>query len=234
MEGIVASSLIFDLICLVLVLVIARRYARKGLLASLVEGVGTLASLIGAKLASAWAAPQIFNQWFAPGLRTRVLEKLASGGNVDLNALVAELEGFLPQSVIQSVVEPVKEQLETAFSSNLGTLADTLMDQLITPLMMPIVAIVIFFLVFVLLRMVVSVVAHTLTHVNGIPLLGAANKSLGFVAGGAVGLLYLFVMLCAVWALITITGGRLPYLDDTLLTGSIFYRIFGAINPFTA
>ncbi len=233
MDNIVASSLIFDLICLVLVLVVARRYAKKGLLACVVECGGTLGSLIGAKLVSAWVAPQIFVQWFAPGMRVQVLEKLASGGNVDLNALVAELEGFLPQSLIQSVVEPAKEQLEAAFSSNLGTLADTLMEQLITPLLVPIIAAVLFFLVFVMLRMAVSVIAHTLTCINGIPLIGTANKSLGFVAGGAVGLLYLFLLLCAVWALITITGGRLPYLDDTLLTGSIFYRVFNAINPFT-
>ena len=233
MESVVKPSLIFDLLCLVLVLVVASRHAHKGLLSTIVDGVGTLVSLAGAWLVSGWAAPQIFSQWFAPGLSAQVEGYLSQGGGVNLDSIIGEVAGFLPPSVVQSVIEPMRAQLEAAFAGGAEQMTQTLMDSVIGPLLQPIVTSVVFFLVFVALRMLVSILANMLTHVNGIPLIGAANKSLGFVAGLAVGLLYLFLTLCGIWLLISITGGQLPYLDDALLTGSIFYRIFGAINPFT-
>ena len=233
MESVLKPSLIFDLLCLVLVLVVASRHAHKGLLSTIVDGVGTLVSLAGAWLVSGWASPQIFTQWFAPGLSEQVATQLGQGGALNLDHLISEVAGFLPPSVVQAVIDPIRAQLESAFSGGVEQMTQTLMDSVIGPLIQPIITGVVFFLVFVALRMLVSILANMLTHVNGIPLIGAANKSLGFVAGVAVGLLYLFLTLCAVWFLIAITGGQLPYLDDALLTGSIFYRIFGAINPFT-
>lgn len=227
------QALIFDLICLAVLLFTAFRYAKKGLLACIVEAVGTFASLLGARLISMWAAPQIFDQWFAPALRTQVADKLAQSSNMNLDALVSELAGFLPPSVIQSVVEPVRSQLELAFSGNMEGMTDALMTHLLEPLLVPIAVSVVFLLLFVVLRMVVGLLAGMLTHVNGIPLIGTANKGLGLAAGAVVGLLYLFLVLCAIWMLITITGGQMPYLNDALLTDSIFYRIFSAVNPFT-
>lgn len=232
MEGTINPSIFFDFCCLVLVVVTAVRFARKGLLASIVECAGTLGSLLFARLFSGWAAPQIFQSWFAPGLYQKVAQQLASGGTANLDGLLAQFEGFLPESVVQSVLEPVHTELEQAFTVNLDVVADKLMHQLLEPLLIPIVMAVLFFLSFVLLRMVVSLLSGMLIHVNGIPLIGAANKSLGFVAGAAVGVLYLFLLLCALWVLINITGGRLPVLNDTLLTGSLLYRIFSAVNPF--
>lgn len=223
---------IFDLLCLAVLLVTACRYAKKGLLATIVEAVGTFASLLGARLISMWAAPQIFAQWFAPSLRVQVAEKLAQSGNWNLDALVADLTGFLPASIIQSVVEPVRSQLEIALNGNVESMTDALMTNLMEPLLVPIAMGVVFFLIFVVLRMVVGLLSRILTHVNGIPLIGTANKGLGLAAGAIVGLLYVFLVLCVLWMLIAITGGQMPYLNDALLTDSIFYRIFSAVNPF--
>lgn len=225
--------MIFDLLCLLLVVITAFRFAGKGMLASVVEVVGTLGSLLGARLVSGWAAPRIFDSLFASGLRENIRGYLASASQVDLTGILDQFVGFLPDSVINGVVGPVQGQLESALTGNLESMTDTLMTGLIQPLLVPLVAIVLFFVAFALLRMAVSLLSNVLTAiVNHIPLIGQANKGLGFVAGAAVGLLYLFLVLCGVWALITITGGRLPVLDDALLTNSIFYRIFGAINPF--
>lgn len=232
MEGTINPSIFFDFCCLVLLIITAVRFAHKGLLSSIVECVGTLGSLLFAKLFASWAAPQIFQSWFAPGLYQKISQQLSSGGAINLDSLIAQFEGILPQSVVQSVLEPVRAELEQAFSVNLDGLADQLMHQFLEPLLIPIVMAVLFFLSFVLLRMVVSMLSGILIHVNGIPLIGAANQGLGFVAGAAVGVLYVFLLLCALWVLITITGGRLPVLNDTLLTGSLLYRIFSAVNPF--
>ena len=65
-----------------------------------------------------------------------------------------------------------------------------------------------------------------------LPVLGAVNRGLGLAAGVAAGLADVFLLLCVVWALIVITGGNLPALNEQLLGGSIYYQTFSRINPF--
>ena len=48
-------SFIFDILCTVVWLVLAVRYARKGFLASVVQLTGSLISLFGARAFSGWA-----------------------------------------------------------------------------------------------------------------------------------------------------------------------------------
>ena len=52
-------SFIFDILCTVVWLVLAVRYARKGFLASVVQLTGSLISLFGARAFSGWAAGQV-------------------------------------------------------------------------------------------------------------------------------------------------------------------------------
>ena len=46
------------------------------------------------------------------------------------------------------------------------------------------------------------------------------------------GLADVFLLLCVVWALMVITGGNLPYLNEAALGGSVYYKIFSQLNPF--
>lgn len=234
MEQIFTPSLIFDLLCVALVLIVARGYARKGLASTLVELVGTLASVLGANWFANWAAPQIFDGLLAERFRARIAQIVVDTGSVNLTDIAEQVVGFLPDSFIQKVVTSVESSLDSALAGNAQQIADQLLTQVIQPLFVPVIIMVLFFVAFVLLRMVVSLLANLLTIVNKIPLLGAANQGLGFVGGMLVGLLYLFIGLCAVWALIAVTGGGLPYLNDVALADSLCYKIFGTINPFTA
>lgn len=66
-------SFIFDILCTVVWLVLAVRYARKGFLASVVQLTGSLISLFGARAFSGWAAGQVFERFLAGSFRTRSL-----------------------------------------------------------------------------------------------------------------------------------------------------------------
>ena len=46
------------------------------------------------------------------------------------------------------------------------------------------------------------------------------------------GVVDLYLVLCAVWAVIVITGGSIEFLNDQALAGSITYSLFGRFNPF--
>ena len=39
-------------------------------------------------------------------------------------------------------------------------------------------------------------------------------------------------MLCVLWALIVITGGNLTMLNDTVMSSSLYYKVFNVFNPF--
>ena len=65
-------SFIFDILCTVVWLVLAVRYARKGFLASVVQLTGSLISLFGARAFSGWAAGQVFQNFFAGSFRDQI------------------------------------------------------------------------------------------------------------------------------------------------------------------
>ena len=90
----------------------------------------------------------------------------------------------------------------------------------------------VFFVAFALCRLVVSFVVAVLTNFNRIPLVGGVNRMLGFAMGILAGTVDLYLVLCAVWAIIVITGGSISFLNDTALSGSVAYGIFGRLNPF--
>lgn len=225
-------SFLFDIICVVLLLVLALVYAHKGLLATLVQAVGSLASLIGAKLFADWASPLIFERFLRAGFLTRITATITEQGTFDLSALAAQYAGFLPETLRQSIVDSVSGTVTQMVASGAATAAEAIVDKVIEPLFTPVLAIVLFFVAFTVFRMLVSLLVTVLTNVNKIPLVGGVNRALGFFAGLIAGVIDLFLLLCGVWALIVITGGGLPYLNETALGASLFYRLFSRINPF--
>ena len=94
------------------------------------------------------------------------------------------------------------------------------------------VTLVLFFLAFALLRMAVSFLVTVLGLVNKLPVVGAVNRWLGWTVGGIASLLDIYLVLCVVWALIVITGGNLTVLNDTVMSGSLYYKVFNVFNPF--
>lgn len=226
-------SFVFDIICVVLLLVLSLRYARKGLLATLVGMVGNLASVVGAYLFSSRGAPWLFQNLMAEGLKRTVADTVAETGGVSVAALAEQFGGFLPESFRQSVVDSVNGSVGAALTDNAAQLAETLVATVIQPLIVPVLSIVLFFAAFALCRLLVSFLVTVLGLVNNIPLLGGVNRSLGFVAGVLAGVVDLFLLLCVVWAVIVVTGGSLPVLNDAALAPSWFYQLFLRWNPFT-
>lgn len=225
-------SFIFDIICIAALLIIALVYARKGFAAGVVQFAGTLVSLVGGRLVADWAAPVIFTRFLAPNFITRVTEMIGPGNVYDLGAIVQEHLGFLPESIVEPVVASLEGSLSLALCSTAESLAQVIVSDLIAPLFTPVIAIVLFFVAFTLLRMAASFLVTLLSNLNKLPVLGGVNYWLGFAAGLLAGLLDVFLVLCVVWALIVITGGGLPFLNDAALADSIVYRLFGRINPF--
>lgn len=223
-----SPAIIFDLVLLVILLTVAFAYARKGFAAALVQFLGNLASLVGAMVLSQQVAPVLFSRFFENGFVDSIEATLSSGGQISLQELVEKYAGFLPGGLKETITESGANLL----ASNAPEMANRVVQEVIAPLLTPIIAIVLFFVAFALCKLLVGFIVAVLTNFNRIPLLGGVNKALGFAMGMLAGMVDLYLILCAVWALIVITGGSIDFLNEAALNGSAAYRIFGQFNPF--
>ena len=80
-------SFLFDIVCTVVWLLLAVRYARKGFLAASVQLGGNVFSLVGARVFSGWAAVEVFQRFLAGSFRTQIAESISAGGVVDLTGI---------------------------------------------------------------------------------------------------------------------------------------------------
>ena len=202
-------SFLFDILCTAAWIVLTVRYARKGFLASMVQLLGNGFSLLGAHQLSSACAGWVFEHLLAGGFRTQIAASLAAGGVVDLTGIADKYAGFLPQSFRASIVEKVLQ-----------------------PLLIPVITLVLFFVFYALLRLLVSMLVTVLGLVNKLPVVGTVNRGLGWLVGGGTALMDLYLVLCVVWGLVVITGGSLSVLNDTVMSGSLYYKVFNLFNPF--
>ena len=222
------AAIVFDLIMLVLLVTVALVYARRGFAAGLVQFIGNLASLIGALVLSHEASPVLFEKFFQNGFVTSIQNTISAEGTVNIQTTIEKYAGFLPASIKESLTASAAGLLD----SGAPDLAVKLVDEVIAPLLTPIIAIVLFFVAFALCKLLVSLLVAVLTNVNRIPLMGSVNRFFGFLMGLLAGTVDLYLVLCAVWAVIVITGGSIEFLNDQALAGSIAYSAFGKFNPF--
>ena len=222
------AAIVFDLVMLALLLVVAFAYARRGFAAGLVQFVGNLASLIGALVLSHQASPLLFEKFFQNGFVTSIQNTLTAEGTVNIQSTIEKYAGFLPESIKESLTASASGLLD----SGAPDMAVKLVDEVIAPLLTPIIAIVLFFVAFALCRLLVGLLVAVLTNVNRIPVMGSVNRFFGFLMGLLAGVVDLYLVLCAVWAVIVITGGSIGFLNDQALAGSIAYSLFGRFNPF--
>ena len=225
-------SFLFDIICTVVWLLLAVRYARKGFLASVVQLARSLLSLTGARAFSGWAAGQVFQNFFAGSFRDQIAASITAGGVVDLSGIAQRYAGFLPESFRASIVEACERSVSAVLSDNAVVLADVIVQKVLAPLLTPVISLMLFFVAFALLRMLVSLLVTVLGLVNKLPVVGTVNRWLGWTAGGIASLLDIYLVLCVLWALIVITGGNLTMLNDTVMSSSLYYKVFNVFNPF--
>ncbi len=227
-------SFLFDIICTAVWIGLAIHYARKGMLAAVVQIGGNLLSLVGAHSLAAWGSGALFDRFFAGSFRERIIANLSAGGAVDLNLIAQRYAGFLPESFRQQVVEACQRALDGLLTDNAVVIADTIVQDVIRPLLTPVFSVVLFFLCFAALRMLISMLVTVLGLVNHLPVVGTVNRTLGILTGAAAGLADVFLLLCVVWALVIITGGNLPFLNDAALGTSVWYQLFNLVNPFVS
>ena len=134
----------------------------------------------------------------------------------------------MPDDFLNSIVSAVSSALDKTSADAAQRVVELVME----PIFVPLISIVLFFVVFTLARFVVSLLVGLLTQANRIPLAGGMNKGLGAIVGALAGILDLFLVYCAAWSLMLLTGGVLPVLNQELFDNSLVLQLLGHMNPF--
>lgn len=147
---------------------------------------------------------------------------------MNLSVILDGLSGILPQKFIDDITASAAGMLD----SGAPDIAQQVVEKIIAPLVVPLITVVVFFATFVLCRVVIAFLVTVLTNINKIPLLGGVNRILGVCIGVVAGFINVLLILCLLWAVVVITNGNLPFVNDSSLSGSCFYSFFSAYNPF--
>ena len=160
-------------------------------------------------------------------------------GNLASLALAWVVSGKLSPTVFENFFKSgLIEQTDITASaagmldSGAPDIAQQVVEKIIAPLVVPLITVVVFFATFVLCRVVIAFLVTVLTNINKIPLLGGVNRILGVCIGVVAGFINVLLILCLLWAVVVITNGNLPFVNDSSLSGSCFYSFFSAYNPF--
>ena len=231
MSGFFTPSRIMDIFVAVITIIMVLRYMRSGFISGVVDFCGTLLAVGGASWGAKSLAPKMFDVFFFENLVSRTENSLVnSQGILTLNDILNKISGFLPQNIIDTFLRDYTSGAD--FNLADPDIARTIVVDVIQPMVMPVLSVLIFFMIFIVGRIVISFIATALKGINKIPLVGTLNKSLGAGIGLLVGLLYGFLIVYAVWALVVITGGDLPFLQNSTLQNSLFFGLFDGLIPY--
>ena len=224
----ISPAIIIDVALIAVIVVSVFHYARKGFVAGLMDLVGNLASLALAWVVSGKLSPTVFENFFKSGLIEQTARTIQQQGGVNLFVILDGLSGILPQKFIDDITASAAGMLD----SGAPDIAQQVVEKIIAPLVVPLITVVVFFATFVLCRVVIAFLVTVLTNINKIPLLGGVNRILGVCIGVVAGFINVLLILCLLWAVVVITNGNLPFVNDSSLSGSCFYSFFSAYNPF--
>lgn len=221
-------AVILDVALIVLVVLTMFRYKKRGFIAGIIDLVGNLVSLCFAWVFSGKVSPAVFDNFFKSGLITKTANTIQRQGGVNLDSILQDLSGFLPQSFIDEIVSSA----QGLFDSNAPDVAQSIVENVIAPLIVPVITVAVFFVTYAVCKLLVTFLVAMLENVNRIPLVGGVNQLLGLVTGLIAGVINAILVLCLLWAVIAITGNNLPVLNEAALSGSYFFGLFFDWNPF--
>lgn len=220
-------AVLFDIIVAIIIIVCAAWYAHKGFVAGLFSFFGTLIAVVAAALVAQYATPTVFDTFFRPGLEENVTAAIAQTGITDLGTLLRSVLSFLPDSLIETIAASLGEGLNFAAPD----IANTVVEQVMRPIISPLVMALLFFALFVILRIVVKLLSTLALGVRYIPVVSTLNSAMGAVIGVFIAALYIFLMLCVLWALDALNPNNT--VTSSLFADSITWRLLYGLNFFS-
>ncbi len=205
---------------------------RDGFFTSVVKLLGNLGSLLAAWYVSANYSRIIFEKFF----RASFLDKsyaylLRTSENIDVQAAIESIIGKWPRGFADSLLEKTQESLSVVLTPDMESAA-LLVDRFLAPVVTSVISVVLFIICFTAVSLLCSMLAKTLKIVNGVPILGFANRLAGLGAGLIIGGVNIILLSFLFSIIIILTGDSLSFLNRRTLRQSRIIALAGAVNPF--
>ena len=207
------SALILDGLAALCILVLVVTAYRKGLLRTLIQGVGQLASCVVAFVVSRALADACYKLFFRERLilaiERAVEDKavdvdLAGKLNVAMDALPKLLQTALTAAGIS--IETLSDQVSGQVAESAKTLSVSITDGVLYPVLYMLLQGLLFLILFAACMVLVHCLAKFLRGAERLPVIGTLNSLLGAMMGAAEALVVLFVAAVAVRLLLDVTG----------------------------
>lgn len=221
-----ATSVVFDIVVLVIIVGCALYYRRKGFVECMIGLASLVISLVGAYALSRWLAEPIFTNFFRESMIGKVSAVITQEGITTVNEVLAQIMGFLPEFLLDKIAG----NAGGGFVQVSADMAAFVVDVAVAPLIIPVIKAGVFLVSFLLLRLICAVVGRIIVAAAHVPVVKGVNKTLGFVAGIVIGLLYTLLLVFVVWVL---DAAYTPaQFGQQYLSSSIVYWLFSSWNPF--
>ncbi len=205
---------IVDIIIIAVFLITVLVSYKKGFFRSLFDLIGTLVSILAARIVSSSFAPQGFDMFIKEPAKSTLTNTLGTAGTTDYGTQVESAINSIPDSFsgIMNLIGIDKQAiLEKVSSSELaqGNLVDNIMENIITPVGTAVIQFVLFVILAVVFTLGLKVVVRLLDFIiKKLPLVKSLNKGLGIVIGVLRGLLTAIIVSMLIGTVVSFIGNE--------------------------
>ena len=220
---------IVDIIIIAIFLLTVIISYKKGFFKSLFDLIGTLISVIAARVISSSFAPQGFEMFIKEPAKATLTKSLGTVGTTDYGAQVESAINSIPDSfsVIMNLIGIDKQAiLEKVSSSELaqGNLVDNIMENIVAPVGTAIIQFVLFVILAVVLTFALKIVVKLIDFIiKQIPVVKSLNKSLGIVIGILRGLLTAVILSMLIGTVVSFIGNEsiIEAVNNSVIVSSV-------------
>ena len=242
-------SIILDLMVIIVFAFIVYTSYRKGLIRSIIELAGYLASFVVSSILSAPLGKWIFSTFLQPlisgQIKNYITSEIASKATTQANGAldssgIANFANNIPDA-FKSMLGNYNistDSLQNAAGSAIASGSQTAANSLITNVVDPIAQIVsrgiAFVIIFALCMIAVKIVANMSSGVSKIPLIGSVNKVGGAVVGVLKSVLVLFIIATCIALIIPVISlQKNPIITGANVNNSTIFKAIYYNNPIT-
>ena len=205
---------IVDIIIIAVFLISVLVSYKKGFFRSLFDLIGTLVSVLAARIVSSSLAPQGFDMFIREPAKATLTNTLGTAGTTDYGAQVESAINSIPDSFsgIMNLIGIDKQAiLEKVSSSELaqGNLVDNIMENIITPVGTAVIQFVLFVILAVVFVLGLKVVVRLLDFIiKKLPVVKSLNKGIAVVVGVLRGLITVIIVSMIIGTAVSFIGNE--------------------------
>ena len=220
---------IVDIIIIVIFLITVAISYKKGFFRSLFDLIGTLVSVVAARIVASAAAVQGFEMLIKEPAKATLSKSLGTVGTTDYGAQVESAMNSIPDSFdgIMSLIGINKQAiLEKVSSSEFaqGNLVDNIMENIVAPVGTAIIQFVLFVILAVVFTVALKVIVRLLDFIiKKLPVVKNLNKGLGILIGVLRGVLTVVIVSMLIATVVSFIGNEtvVEAVNNSILVSSV-------------